>query len=76
MEDRKTEMPIGLAFNMAMNEDAMERFANMTEAEKKEVEARSRQVHSKADMEQLVDELAKGTIQSCIVPNCTVRMKT
>lgn len=62
MEDRKTEMPIGLAFSMAMNEEALERFANMTETEKKEVEARSRQVHSKAEMERLVDEIGKGTI--------------
>ena len=60
MEDMKSEMPIGLAFSMAMNEKALERFASMTEAEKKEVEERSHHVHSKAEMEHLVDEIGKG----------------
>lgn len=62
MEDRKSEMPIGLAFSMAMNENAMERFSSMTAEEKKEIEERSRHVHSKAEMEHLVDEIGRGML--------------
>lgn len=35
--ENKKEMPMGLAFQMSMNEQAMEHFAKMTEEEKDRV---------------------------------------
>jgi len=53
------ELPLGLAFQMAMNEKAMACFSNMDEQQKKTVVERARQVKSKQEMEHLVNELGK-----------------
>lgn len=57
MENRK-EVPMGLAFQMSMNEKAMENFANMTEAEKAQVIEAARSVTSKEQMRSIVSDLA------------------
>lgn len=53
------EMPLGLAFQMAMNERAMARFAQMDEAEKQATIERAKNVKSKQEMERLVHELVQ-----------------
>lgn len=55
----REEMPLGLGFSLAMNQEAMERFAGMSEMEKEHVVNRAKQVQSKAEMEQLVSDVAK-----------------
>ena len=57
------QLPIGLGVSLAMNERAMERFANMTEAEKERTIARSRQVKSKREMDRIVDALAEERVR-------------
>lgn len=54
------QLPIGFGLSLAMNQGAMDRFANMTEAEKERTIARSRKVKSKREMDQIVNSLAEG----------------
>lgn len=51
------DMPMGFAFQMALNEQAMENFAGMTEEEKKQVLEAARSVHSKQEMKGIVEDL-------------------
>ena len=53
------QLPIGLSLSLAMNQRAMERFAGMTEAEKEQAIAKSRQVKSKREMDRIVSSLAE-----------------
>lgn len=57
--DHEKDMPLGLAFQMSMNEDAMNRFAKMTEEEKKQVVESAKAVQSKEQMRSIVDDLGK-----------------
>ena len=57
--ENKNEMPIGLAFQMSMNEKAMENFAGMTEQEKRQVIEAARNVNSKDEMNGIVEDLAE-----------------
>ncbi|MDD3240249.1 MAG: hypothetical protein PHW47_09245 [Lachnospira sp.] len=60
MENQK-EMPAGLAFQMAMNEQAMEHYARMTQEERKQVLERAKNVQSKEQMRGIVEELGRKT---------------
>lgn len=63
MLDNKNELPMGLGFGLAMNERAMENFAAMEPEEKKQVIEAARNVHSKREMQNLVNDIANlGTI--------------
>lgn len=53
------QLPIGLGLSLAMNQRAMDRFADMTEAEKEQAIARSRKVKSKREMDRIVSSLAE-----------------
>ena len=53
------QMPIGLGLSPAMNQKAMDRFSDMTEAEKEQAIARSRKVKSKREMDRIVSSLAE-----------------
>ena len=53
------QIPIGLGLSLAMNEKAMHRYANMTEAEKEKAIAMSKQVKSKREMDRIVSSLAE-----------------
>ncbi len=53
------QLPIGLGLSLAMNQRAMERFANMTEAEKEQAIGRSKKVKSKREMDRIVNALAE-----------------
>ena len=53
------DMPIGFGLSLAMNNKSMGAFAKMSEAQKQETIEKSRQMHTKADMEQFVNSLGK-----------------
>lgn len=53
------EMPIGFAFQMALNQSAMENFAGMTEEEKKQVLNAARNVRTKEQMRSIVEDLGQ-----------------
>lgn len=54
------ELPIGFGLSLAANEKSMEAFANMSEAEKESTVNKSRQIHSKTEMEQFVNSLGNN----------------
>ena len=58
MENRK-EMPSGFAFQLAMNESAMEAFSNMTDVEKRQVLEAARSASSKEQMKSIVEDLGQ-----------------
>lgn len=51
-------MPMGLAFQLGMNEKAMANFARMTDDEKRRVLEAARSVHSKEEMRGIVEDIA------------------
>lgn len=53
------DMPIGFGLSLAANARAMEAFANMSDAQKEATVEKSRQAHTKADMEKFVNSLGK-----------------
>lgn len=53
------DMPIGFGLSLAANAKSMEAFANMTDAEKEETVEKSRQMHTRTDMEQFVNSLGE-----------------
>ena len=56
MEDRK--LPLGFGMALAQNETALRRYAALSETEKTALMAQVHSVQSKAEMQQLVAELA------------------
>ena len=58
-EKKKDEMPLGLGFGLARNEEAMEHFSNLSEIEKKQVIEAARMVQSKKEMNGLIQDIAK-----------------
>lgn len=56
MENRY-DMPIGLSFQLGLNEKALSVYAKMDESEKKQVVEAARNVSSKAEMQRLVSDL-------------------
>lgn len=50
-------LPLGLAFGMAMNNQALDNYGKLTEYEKEKLIARSKDVKSKEEMQQLIDQL-------------------
>lgn len=63
MKREENEMPLGFSFSLAMNEDAMKNFAGMDEMGKHSVVDQARHVHSKAEMEALVQGVAEGKVE-------------
>ena len=64
MKERNEKMdyntlPVGLGLAFATNSAAMERFADMTDDEKKEFVERSRNVMSRKEMDSLVNSLTE-----------------
>lgn len=53
-------LPIGFGLSLAANEKSMEAFAGMNDTEKEATVEKSRQMHTRADMEQFVNSLGKG----------------
>ena len=57
------DMPIGFGLSLAANQRSMEAFAAMPDAEKEDTVERSRQMHTRADMEQFVNSLGEAREQ-------------
>lgn len=53
------EMPIGFGLSLAANAKSMEAFANMTESEKQATVEKSRQMHTRTDMENFVSKIGE-----------------
>ena len=51
------EMPIGLGMALAMNHEAMQKFASLPERKKREIINGTHSVSSKAQMQQYVDNI-------------------
>lgn len=48
-------LPVGFGMALAMNQDALERYSKLTEAEREQVIARSHNAKSKTEMQQIID---------------------
>ena len=53
------ELPIGFGLSLAANEKSMEAFAEMSDARKQETVEKSRQMSTREEMEQYVNELGE-----------------
>ena len=53
----RNEMPVGFAMALAMNPDAMQKFAMLSEEEKKEIIEGTHAVKSRDEMRRYVDSL-------------------
>ncbi|MGN0552635.1 MAG: hypothetical protein ACI4I1_04580 [Oscillospiraceae bacterium] len=53
----KNEMPIGFGMALAMNPEAMEKFASLPESKKSEIINGTHAVSSKAEMKQYVERI-------------------
>ena len=56
--ENKYDMPMGLAFQMSMDERAMENFARMTEEEKRQVLEAARNASTKEQKRGIVSDLS------------------
>lgn len=56
---RQEDMPLGLGFGLALNEQAMNSFSAMTEQEKRQVIEAARSTRTKSEMESLIQDIAK-----------------
>ncbi len=57
---KQDEMPLGFAMALAMNPDAMQKFAMLGEAEKQEIIKGTHAVTSRDEMHRYVDSLVNG----------------
>lgn len=57
MENKK-DMPLGFAFQLGMNEKALNNFTKMTDGEKRQVLEAARSVSSKQEMRGIVNDIA------------------
>ena len=55
-----TELPIGFAMALAMNEPAMKRFESLSAAEKEAIVQQTHNVKSRHEMQHLVMSIAAG----------------
>ena len=55
-----TELPIGFAMALAMNEPAMKKFESLSPAEKESIVQQTRSVKSRHEMQHLVMSIAAG----------------
>ena len=53
------EMPIGLSMALALNPEAMEKFASLTKVQKQEIINGTHSIKSKEEMQQYVNNLIK-----------------
>ena len=59
MAKKKFDLPLGLGIALAQNEQAMERFASLSDEEKERIIQSAHNVNSKAEMQQFVQRLAE-----------------
>ncbi|GFI22286.1 hypothetical protein IMSAGC011_01060 [Lachnospiraceae bacterium] len=53
-------LPLGLAFGLAMDEQAINNYGKLTEYEKERILAESNSVKSKEEMQQLIQRISEG----------------
>lgn len=51
------EIPVGFSMTLAMNKDALEGYAKMTDVQKEEIINKSRQAKSKTEMQHIVNSI-------------------
>ena len=62
------EMPLGLAFGLAMDQERLDHYGKLTEYEKEKMIAESKGVKSKEEMENLIQKIGDGdTIEDTIL---------
>ena len=54
----RNDLPLGFAFALAQNPDAMQKFSMMPEQRKNEILQKAHAVDSKEEMQELVDHLS------------------
>ncbi len=54
----RNDLPLGFAFALAQNPDAMEKFSSMTDSEQAEILRKAHSVSSKDEMQSLVYSLS------------------
>ena len=54
------ELPIGFGLSLAANEKSMEVFSDMSDGQKEATVQKSRQMHTREDMEVFVNDLGKN----------------
>lgn len=59
---QSASLPLGLSFGLAMNEHALENYGKLTEYEKEKILAESRNVKSKAEMDNLIQRISEDSI--------------
>ena len=55
-----TELPVGFAMALAMNEPAMKKFESLSPAEKESIIQQTHSAKSRQEMQQLVTSIAAG----------------
>lgn len=55
-------LPMGFAMGLAMDLNAMDRFSNLTEAEKEELLNRARDAKSKEEMKKIIGEISPQSL--------------
>ncbi len=58
--DERDTMPLGLSFQLGMNQKALDAYARLDEQEKHRVLEAARNVRSKSEMHQIVERLEQG----------------
>lgn len=62
-DNKNQALPEGLGFSLALSQDAMKNFSNMTDEQKRAVITESKLAQSKDEMGQLVDRIASNSFQ-------------
>ena len=57
---KKEEMPVGFAMALAMNPDAMQKFATLSEEQKRTVIEGTHSVRSREEMHRYINDLASN----------------
>lgn len=56
-----SDLPVGFGMSLVMNEQALQGYAGLSEAQKEEVILRCKAAKTKAQMQEIVDSLVPGT---------------
>lgn len=57
-----TSLPLGLAFGLAMDEQAINNYGKLTEYEKEKILAESKNVKNKEEMQQLIQRISDDSL--------------
>lgn len=58
--DIMKELPMGFGMALVKNEQALQKFTQMTEPQKQDILAKTHQIESKAEMQALVNQLSQS----------------